>query len=124
MANIVWPPSLPQRVLRNGFSEKRKPNIISTDLEVGPEQTRPRGTFQGVTFSCSLRLTLEQKIVFDNFYQYTTISGTQKFEFPDFYIDNTVIEVKFNAKTPPEASSVGGKYFDYSFALDLQPSSV
>ena len=118
---IVWPPSLPQKVLRNSFGESSAPNVISTDLGVGPPQTRPRGTFQKKSYSCSIRITIDQKIVFDEFYQNTTISGTQPFEFPDFYIEGVILNVKFNPESSPSVSGVGGYYVDVSFALDLQP---
>lgn len=121
MADIVWPASLPQKVLRNGFAETSSPNVISTSLEVGPPQTRPRGTFQGKSYACTIRLTIAEKIVFENFYQNTTLSGTQVFEFPDFYEEDVIIEVKFNAENPPSVSSIGGDYIDISFSLDLQP---
>lgn len=121
MADLVWPAGLPQKVLLSDFSSSKAPNIISTDFEIGPPQTRPRGTFQKESYTCSIMCTLSQKIVFDNFFENSTLSGTQPFEFPDFYVEDAVINVKFNPSTTPSSKGVGGIWVRISFALDLQP---
>lgn len=121
---ILWPVSLPQKVLRSGFSEKYNPNIIKVDLGIGVPQTRPRGTFQNKTYSCSIRITGSQKITFDNFYQYTTLSGTQPFEFPDFFVDNAVIIMKFDPDNSPSVTSIGADYYDVSFSLIRMPEGT
>lgn len=120
----VWPVDLPQLTLRNGFSEQSNPNIITADLSIGVPQTRPRSTFQNKTYSGTIRITYAQKIVFDNFYQYTTLSGTQPFEFPDFYVENATIIVKFDSTVPPSVRSIGGDYFDVSFGLVRMPDGT
>ena len=120
----IWPTTLPQKVLRSGFSEKSTPNVIKVDLGVGAPQTRPRGTFQNKAYSCAIRITGTQKIAFDNFYQYTTLSGTQPFEMPDFYVENAVIITKFDPETPPSVTSIGGDYFDVAFVLLRMPDGT
>lgn len=118
---IVWPLSLPQKPLRDGFNQTFSPNVIKTDFEIGPKQTRPRSTFQGKKFTVSYMITGDQKIVFENFYQYTTLSGTQPFTIPDFYLDNAELTVKFDPDVRPQIVYLGGVNFRLSFGLDLQP---
>lgn len=120
----VWPVDLPQLSLRGEFAEQSSPNIITADLSIGPPQTRPRGTFQNKTYSVGVRITYAQKVVFDNFYQYTTLSGTQPFEYPDFYIPNAVIIVKFDSAVPPSVKSIGGDYYDVMFGLVRMPEGT
>ena len=121
MASAIWPAGLPQKFLAQGFTETLKPNVISSDMEIGAPQTRPRSTWQGVTYAGSIRVNYSQKIIFDNFYQFTTLSGTQVFECPDPYVDGAVIEVKFDADNPPTKTYFGGLWFTISMTLILQP---
>ena len=121
MANAIWPVSLPQKFLRDGFSENRTPNVIQSKMEIGAPQTRPRSTWQGKSYTGNMRIDYTQKIIFENFFQFTTVSGTQVFEFPDPYVTNAIIEVKFDAETQPTLVSWGGKYFTLSMKFILQP---
>lgn len=123
MAIAVWPLTLPQKFLRSGFRETLTPNVIQSEFEIGAPQTRPRSTWQGKTFSGSMRITYEQKVIFDNFYQFTTLSGTQPFEFPD-PITGTTVTCKFDGANPPSLSAWGGGYFDLSIAVILQQYGV
>lgn len=121
MASYVWPAELPQAFLQSGFSETLTPNVIQSDLEIGAPQSRPRSTWQGKTYSGSMRINYTQKVAFNNFYQFTTLSGTQVFEFPDPFVPDTVIEVKFDGTNPPSASHWGGEYFTLTMTIILQP---
>lgn len=121
MADLVWPAGLPQKVLLSDFSMSKSPNIISTEFEIGPPQSRPRSTFQKESYMCSIMCNYTQKIIFDNFYENITLSGTQVFEFPDFFVPDAIINVKFNPTTSPTLKGVGGIWYRISFALDLQP---
>ncbi len=44
MSNPVWPPSLPQRPLAQGFSEQAPDTLIRTQMEAGPPKVRRRFT--------------------------------------------------------------------------------
>lgn len=121
MATAVWPTGLPQKFLQEGFGETRTPNVINSGMGIGAPQTRPRSTWQGLAYTGNMRITIAQKIIFENFYQFTTLSGTQVFEFPDPYVSNAIIEVKFDAETPPPITLWGGEYFTLSMKLILQP---
>lgn len=121
MADAVWPTGLPQKFLREGFGETRTPNVISSGMEIGAPQTRARSTWKGLSYTGNMRITYQQKIIFENFYQFTTISGTQIFEFPDPYVSDAIIEVKFDGETPPSTALWGGEYFTLSMKFILQP---
>lgn len=121
MAILVWPASLPQQVLRDDFTDTYSGNTVTTSLDIGTPQTRPRGTFSAEQYNCTITCTRQQKIVFDNFYKNTTLSGTQTFELPDFYVSGAVINVKFDAETGVSIRSLGGDWLRITFKLNQQP---
>ena len=40
----AWPTTLPQELLRSGYSQSLPDNVIRTSVDAGPEQTRRRFT--------------------------------------------------------------------------------
>lgn len=119
MANAIWPASLPQKFLQDGFGESLTPNIIQDNFEIGAPQTRARSTWQGRAFTGSFRITQEEKIIFDEFYEFITVFGTLPFEFPHPYT-GTVIECKFDGTSPPSASSWRGGYLKLTVSIIVQ----
>lgn len=117
----IWPISLPQQFLQQGFSRSNNPQIITSDYDVGEPQTRPRSQYKGIKLSGSFRMDFAQQAVFDTFYNVTTISGTQPFEFPDPYDENNILMVKFDSQSPPTESALSGKFLTVNVSLIVQP---
>lgn len=117
----IWPVQLPTQFLQQGFSETENPQIITANYDVGEPQTRPRSQYRGQKFSGSMRMDFTQKGIFDTFYNTTTISGTQEFEFPNPYDNDQSIIVKFDSESPPSKGTFSGRFLTVNFAVIVQP---
>ncbi len=61
MANIIWPPSLPQVMRLEGLGGKKKSNVVRTQMDAGPQKTRRRYTVSTKEFTGSVVLTEAQR---------------------------------------------------------------
>lgn len=82
MAVIIWPPSLPQTPLTNGYKESMPTNIIRSETETGPAKVRKRGGSKPVTVNASYILSTEQMEVFDTFVYGSLAGGAKCFDWP------------------------------------------
>ena len=64
----TWPATLPQLVLRDGFSETTLDVVIRTPVEAGPAKLRRRISTNVRTINCNVILTTAQVAIFDSFY--------------------------------------------------------
>ena len=116
----IWPVGLPQKFLQQGYTEQDAPQVISVTYDVGEPQTRPRSQYRGRKISGSMRMTATELATFNTFFNVTTISGTQPFEFSD-PLTGLTINVKFDSEQTPSKGNFNGKYFTLSMTLIEQP---
>lgn len=83
MSNAQWPASLPQRVEQQDFTARPRPNVIRTDMEVGPVKTRRRATRSVEEMTVSVALDREQYDTFTAFWTDTIKDGSLPFDWQD-----------------------------------------
>lgn len=82
MASAIWPFSLPQAPIINGYKEQMPSNIIRSDAEYGPAKVRKRGGAKPVTVNASYILSTEEAEILDNFVFNTIAGGAICFDWP------------------------------------------
>jgi len=80
MTNSVWPVSLPQEPLAQGFSEQAPSTVIRSQMEAGPPKVRRRFTAGVRNIECQLRLTPAQVDTLDSFFDTTVAGGSLSFD--------------------------------------------
>ena len=83
MAVPVWPTELPQRVLRDGYSEKLRDGRMFSRAQSGPGKVRRRYSSAVLPVSASLIIDEAQKARFERFWTEETSGGVLPFTMPD-----------------------------------------
>ena len=83
MTNIQWPSSLPQVMILDGQKAKKKPNVIRTQMDAGPQKARKRYTVQTKEFTGSIIINELQREILEAFYDSTLGSGVLRFTMKD-----------------------------------------
>lgn len=83
MANAIWPASLPQYVLQQGFSEKEPDTMLETQMEAGPPKARRRFTTDYREFTVALQMSAAQRATFQTFFNTTVKGGSLPFDWVD-----------------------------------------
>lgn len=113
MALNNWPPMLPCPLM-DGYSDGVQPNVIRSDMDVGPQKLRRRSTADTVNISFNLLLKSSDVSVLDAFYRVETKSGTLPFNFVHPRTKQTV-ECRFLS-----APSYGSRSGWYSANISLE----
>lgn len=80
MTRPIWPPSLPQYVQEGGYNEKLPDQKIESTMDSGPPKNRRRFSTNWRPFAFSIKMTPEQAVVFEYFYETTLLGGTLAFD--------------------------------------------
>ncbi|MFG1413473.1 MAG: hypothetical protein ABII76_16775 [Pseudomonadota bacterium] len=81
MSIPYWPADLPQRVLRDGYSESLPDGRLSRPMEKGPSKTRRRGI--GIKqVAAGIVVTMDEKFRLERFWNEETDGGTLPFFIP------------------------------------------
>lgn len=93
MPYATWPLSLPQLVLRDGYTEKPGDNTIETPVDAGPAKARRRFTASVRRFSASVKFSAAQMVTFEEFWGVTLADGSLPFEWkhPRTQADATLV---------------------------------
>lgn len=117
MANAVWPTSLPQYVLEQGYQESLPDNNLESSVDAGLAKIRPRFTAQFQRFVVTVQMDQAQSATFRDFFNNTLSTGSQPF---DWVHPNTRAACTFRFRKPaPQASSQGGFYSLWTLNLEL-----
>jgi len=112
----VWPASLPQYVLENGYQEQLPPNTVETEMETGTVKIRRRYTKVFRKFGVSIQMTEAEAAIFEEFYLLTCASGTLPFSWAH---PRTRAPMDFRFRRPPPVyQSIGGTYVRASFMIE------
>lgn len=76
---LVWPSSLMQYPLVDGFNHQHEPNLIKAPTETGPGKTRPKQSHSPITVSATTVCDTQQK--YDLVYFYETVTQYGSFPF-------------------------------------------
>lgn len=81
MADTIWPGTLPQDVLLDGYSYQPGNSLAATDMDVGPPKVRRRSTSAPAAEQWAMVLTYAQKVEFEAFFAEQLAQGALTFEF-------------------------------------------
>lgn len=113
----IWPSTLPQFVLQDGYREAPSDIVKRTLMEVGPPKQRPLFTRGFKKLPVQLSMDLDQVAIFKAFYQDTLLGGTIPFQ----WVHPRTQEVKtFRANVMEEHSINGDAGRNYKVALVLE----
>lgn len=79
----LWPETLPQRALAEGYSEGFRDGRLQTAPEAGPPKMRRRVSSVGKPVMVSLKVDVEQLTRLEDFWDIDTQGGVLPFWFPD-----------------------------------------
>lgn len=111
----VWPVTLPEYVLENGYNEQFPKDTVETEMETGAPKVRRRFTKVFRKFQCAMMMTAAQAATFEGFYYTTCNSGTDSF---DWVHPRTraAMTLRFT-QPPPTFQPYGGNYVRVAFNL-------
>ncbi len=119
MTNPVWPATLPQEPLAQGYAERAPDTVIRTQMEAGPPKVRRRFTAGVRSIECRLRLIPAQVDTLDAFFNTTVAGGALPF---DWKHPRTGTAVTFRFVEPPSYAPVArGALWQASLRLEVLP---
>ena len=83
MADIDWPSTLPQELLREGFQEQIPENRIVDNFDTGPAGMRRRSTAAPFKVAGRMLITTEQWEILKDFCENTLVGMSLPFGFPE-----------------------------------------
>ena len=115
----VWPASLPDDVLVDGYSERPPRVRLRTPMDAGPPKMRRRFTAAVEPIRCTMAFTRAQVTTFRTFYDTTLLGGVLTF---DWTHPRTLAAVTFRFADPePEITPNSGKDWIGDFTLEVMP---
>jgi len=113
MASISWPHTeIP--VLQEGYSYVPADNTVRFEPDVGAAQVRRRSTSNPDYMSFKMQMTRTEAEDFYDFYKYSTVGGTLRFNFTN---PQTLVVVEARFKSPPTMVS---KDLDAVLSFELE----
>lgn len=108
----VWPATLPQKPLRNGFSEALQANAIGFQPEVGPPKLRRRGTAAATQIQVMFNMTANQWATLLVFFR-DTLAEVSSFQGPAVY----GFSGNFMFAAPPSRTALGPDLYSVPLSL-------
>jgi len=93
MAIPIWPTSLPQKPLFDGYREAIPNNVLRSESDAGFSKTRRKGATPPFRIEVSFNLTGAQRTTLYNFVSNTLLDGTLRFELAHF-VDGNAVEMR------------------------------
>lgn len=120
MTDPVWPNTLPQRPLAQGFRKTFGDGAIRNQMDSGPPITRKRFTATVKPYQMTFRLTAAQVDILEAFYETDCAMGAIAFQLADPLTGATR---RFVFTAPPEIQPAASRIkFDASLRLEALPS--
>ena len=110
MADIAWPPGLPQRPLQEGFARKVVNQTLSSPTGRGRRITRAKFTGRVEAITATYAFTAAQYMIFQDFFFDALGGGPLSFDWPDPDADLAPLEVLIVPETDPEGKRQGLEY--------------
>ena len=112
----AWPASLPDFVLRDGYTEGFKDLVIRSQTDSGQTKRRKRFSDGPMSVTFTIELTSAELDAFHTFFETTISSGALSFTKP--HPRTLVTETFAFRSTPKSATSVG--HDSFMVVLDLE----
>ena len=107
MTGITWPAELPQVLILDGLTAKRKSAVVRTEMDAGPAKQRRRYTISTKEFSGAMLVTEEQRAILEAFYNDVLAAGVLRFVMKD---PQTLEYAEFRFLDEYEEESVDGHW--------------
>jgi hypothetical protein len=118
MSDPVWPTSLPQRPLVDGYSNSFGDGAVRTDMDSGPPKARRRFTAAVQPLRLAFRLTAAQVATLRSFFKDDCAFGAIPFSFVE-PVSGASIRAAFSK--PPAIAPRSAIRFDATIELDWLP---
>ena len=118
MATAIWPLTLPQVLLIDGFQSALPENVIRQPMGVGPAKVRRRDVAATWPVQGNINLQKEQMATLFTFFRSTLGDGALPFDWID---PITGTPVTFMFKTAPKYSALGNGWLRVALDLEVQP---
>lgn len=115
---MLWPETLPQDVLVQGYQATLPDGAVRTSMDSGPEFARQRFTAAPEPFSATIRVDKEEYRTLVAFYVNDTAHGTIPFDW-HHPITKDVAAMQFTG--PPRVTAASGLYYDIQLSLQVLP---
>ena len=115
----IWPASLPQQPLQDGYQETEPDLLLRSSMDVGPAKVRRRYTAGVKPYKLSFAISSAHKATFQSFYLGSISSGVYPFTFPD--PDNSASTISIRITKPPLYTSLGGLWQKLEFEAEKLP---
>lgn len=115
----TWPATLPAPAL-NTLTESPPKNAISTQMDKGPAKTRRRTTANVRPLKFSLKLTPAQTATLDTFFDVTTYSGVDEFNYTHPRT-GAAVSARFKPDWVPDYKEAEGAVYICSIELEIMP---
>lgn len=112
----IWPTTLPQFALREGYAEGFKQTVLRSPMDSGATKRRQRFINAPTTLSITIPLTDAEILIFKAFYEDELGNGALSFTFPHPRLKTNVTVV---FKTDPEPLTPEGAN-TYMLKMDLE----
>lgn len=117
VTSIVWPVTLPDAPLLDGYSEQMPDYQLRTQQGTGVDKVRPKASAVPWPMTVQMVMTSAQVDTLKTFYTTTLSRGCLRFQFTDARA-NTVVECRF--KGSPKFTPVQNRW-TASFTLEVMP---
>lgn len=114
----VWPPSLPQRQLVDGYEETLPNIVVRTQMEAGAAKVRRRYTAAVTPVRCNVVLTAAQAETLRTFFVDTVAGGALPFDWVN-PLSNAAATYRF--VEPPRWSALKPGLVMASLSLEIMP---
>lgn len=118
MAVDVWPTSLPQRLMVQGYSQALGDGRLRSQTDTGPGKVRRRSSAMPKPLAGALRMTGAQVLAAAAFVDDVLIGGSLPFTFPEPLTGSPIL-VRF--VDLPSWSCAGGDNYDFAMSLEILP---
>ncbi len=118
MANAVWPASLPQKFLQQGYREGFADVLLRTRMDAGPDKVRRRFTAAPRPVRGTMAMTGAQVATLESFFDTTLQGGALPF---DWTHPRTGAAVTCRFIEPPEVLAKSTDRYRVSLVLEVLP---
>lgn len=116
----VWPETLPQKLLVDGYSQSAANTLLRSEMETGPAKQRRRFSAGVVPLSGKLILDWDELDILRAFYDTTLIGGSLRFIWKD-PIDQLSGNAQMRFTSPITWTTYGAGLFSVSLSLEIMP---
>lgn len=119
MSVPVWPVTLPQNLLADGYGESPPDTLLRSSMDVGPAKARRRSTAGVRPVTGKIKLISSELDIFLEFYNTTLLSGSLRFSWTEPRDNSIPVEMRFAEL--PEISAIDPGTYEVGMKLEILP---